>query len=91
MPYDIAYIWSLKYETLIYKTDSQTQRTGCGCQVRTGGRGIDGQFRISRCEVLCTGRINNGILLYSTGNYTLYPVINHNGKEYVKGSVYMCS
>ena len=28
MPCDITYIWSLKYETLIYKIDSQTQRTG---------------------------------------------------------------
>ena len=26
--------------------------------------------------------INNKVLLYSTGNYIQYPVINHNGKEY---------
>ena len=26
--------------------------------------------------------INYKVLLYSTGNYTQYPVINHNGKEY---------
>ena len=30
------------------------------------------------------GRINNKVLLYSTGNYIQYPVINHNGKEYEK-------
>ena len=24
------------------------------------------------------------VLLYSTGNYIQYPVINHNGKEYEK-------
>ena len=27
---------------------------------------------------------------YSTGNYIQYPVINHNGKEYLKKNVYMC-
>ena len=27
--------------------------------------------------------INNKDLLYSTGNYTQYPIINHNGKEYI--------
>ena len=24
------------------------------------------------------------VLLYSTGNYIQYPVVNHNGKEYFK-------
>ena len=28
--------------------------------------------------------INNEVLLYSSGNYTQYPVINPNGKEYEK-------
>ena len=28
--------------------------------------------------------INNKVLLYSTGNYIQYPVINHNGKEHDK-------
>ena len=26
----------------------------------------------------------NKVLLYSTGNYILYPVINHKGKEHEK-------
>ena len=26
----------------------------------------------------------NKVLLYNTGNYIQYPVINHNGKEYEK-------
>ena len=29
------------------------------------------------------------ILLYSTRNYIQYPVINHNGKEYEKESMYV--
>ena len=32
----------------------------------------------------------NKVLLYSTGNYIQYPVINHNGKEYEKEYIYMC-
>ena len=29
-------------------------------------------------------KTNNKVLLYSTGNYNQYPVINQNGKEYEK-------
>ena len=29
-------------------------------------------------------RMNNKVLLCSTGNYIQYPVINHNGKEHKK-------
>ena len=35
------------------------------------------------------GWISNKALLYSTGNYIQYPVINHNGKEYEKECRYM--
>ena len=28
--------------------------------------------------------LNNKVWLYSTGNYIQYPMINHNGKEYLK-------
>ena len=44
------------------------------------GGGLDWEFGINRCKLLYTVWINNEILLYSTGNYTQYPVINHNGK-----------
>ena len=43
---------------------------------------MDWEFGISRCKLLYIGWINNKVLLYSTGNYIHYPVINHNGKEY---------
>ena len=33
--------------------------------------------------------ISNKVLLYSTGNYIHYPVINNNGKEYEKEYIYM--
>ena len=28
-------------------------------------------------------KAKNKVLLYSTGNYIQYPVVNHNGKEYI--------
>ena len=33
--------------------------------------------------------MNNNVLLYSTGNYVHYPVINHNEKEYEKEYIHM--
>ena len=47
-------------------------------------RGEDWKFRTDRWKPLYIGWINNNILLYSTGNYIQYPVINHNEKEYEK-------
>ena len=38
---------------------------------------------------LDAGWIYNEVLLYSTGNYIQYPVINHNGKN-MKKNVYTC-
>ena len=46
-----------------------------------GGGEMDQEFGISRYKLLYIGWINNKVLLYSTGNYIQYPVINHNGKE----------
>ena len=49
-----------------------------------GGGGVEWEFGVSRCKLLYTEWINNKVLLYSTGNYIRYPMINHNGKEYKK-------
>ena len=35
------------------------------------------------------GATNNNILLYSTGNYIQYPMINQNEKEYEKECIYV--
>lgn len=48
------------------------------------------EFWISRCKLLYASWINNKVLLYSTGNYIQYPVINHNRKEYEKEYIYVC-
>ena len=60
-------------------THRQREQT-CGCQWGVGREGLG----ISRCKLFYIGWINNKVLLYSTGNYIQYPVINHNGKEYLK-------
>ena len=51
---------------------------------RWGGKGWE--LGISRCKLVYTGWINNKVLLYSTGDYIQYPVINQNEKEYI----YVC-
>ena len=72
------------------ETDSQTQRTDLWLpRGRRGGGGMDWEFGISRCKLLYIKWINNKILLYSTGNYMQYPVINHNGKEYEKECIHI--
>ena len=81
----VSHMWGLKYDSNqhIYKTktDSQIQRIDLCCQ--GGDRGGMGEFGISRGKLLYIGGINNKVLLYSTGNYMQYPLINHNGKEYI--------
>ena len=60
----------------------------CGCQ--GGSRGREGTawgFGISRCKLLSIEWINNKFLLYSTGNYIQYPVINH--EKNMKNNVYV--
>ena len=54
------------------------------------GRGLNWEFGISRCKLVYRKQINSKVLLYSTGNYIQYPVINHNGKEYEKEHIYIC-
>ena len=54
---------------------------------------MEWEFGISRCKLIYRGWINNKNLLYSPGNYIQYPVINHNGKEYLKRIyiyIYIC-
>ena len=53
------------------------------------GGGVEWEFGVSRCKLIHREQINNKVLLYSTGNYIQYPVINHNGKEFKK-NVYIC-
>ena len=49
---------------------------------------MEWEVGVSRCKLLYTGWTNNKVLLYSTGNYTQYPMTNHNGEEYFFLNVY---
>ena len=55
-----------------------------------GGGEMEWEAAASRCKLLYIERIKNKVPLYSTGNYIQYPMINHNGKEYIKQCIYMC-
>ena len=45
---------------------------------------MDWEFGVGRYKLLHSEWTNNKVLLYRTGNYVQSPVINHNGKEYLK-------
>ena len=49
-----------------------------------GGRIMQCEVWVSKCKLLYIEWINNKVLLYITRNYTEYPVINHNGRDYKK-------
>ena len=58
-------------------------------KTEAGRGGLGWEFGVSRCKQLYTGWINNKVLLYSSGISILYPVINHNRKEYEKQCIYL--
>ena len=86
IPYDITYMWNLKYNTNegIYKTDIDNR-----LWLPRGSGVEEGESGVSRCTPLYIGWINNKVILYSTRNYIQYSVINHNGNEYVKEYVWI--
>ena len=54
------------------------------------GGGREWEVGVSRCELLYIERIKNKVVLYSTGNYIQYPMINHMEKNiYKKDCVYI--
>ena len=53
------------------------------------GEGTDWKFVVNRCKLIYIECINNKVLLYSTGNYIQYAVINLNRKEYEKECIYI--
>ena len=53
------------------------------------GRGMEWEVEASRYKLLCTGWMNNKVPLNSIENYSQYPVVNHHGKKYEKGCIWM--
>ena len=62
------------------KKQNQEETTTTLAKVEGVGGGMEWEVQVSRCELLHIEQINNKVLLYSTGNYIQYPMINHNGK-----------
>ena len=63
---------------LTMKQNHRHKGQTCGSrdwEVESGG-GLDWEFGISKCKLSYSERINNKVVLYSTGNYIKYPVIN---------------
>ena len=42
--------------------------------------GMDWEFGVSKCKLLCTEWVNSKVQLYSTGDHIRYPVVNHDGQ-----------
>ena len=83
-PYDITYMWNLKYGTNepIYKTETGTQTQIRLWLPRRGGEKRDGL--VGRCKQLHLEWRNNKGILYSTGKYIQSSGINPKGKQYFK-------
>ena len=83
----ITYIWNLKYDTneLIYETvaNSQTENKLLVDKGVGVGEGWIGSLGLADAHSYIE-QTNNKILLYSTGNYIHYLVLNHYGKQYEK-------
>ena len=89
--HDITYTQNLKYDTneLRCKTE-KTHRHRKQTYGYKGERGLgrdklevwDEQTTIYKTD-------KEQVLLYSTGNYIQYPIINHNGKESKKEYIYI--
>ena len=86
VPYDITYTWNQKYNTNEPHYETEQSLTS-GCQ----GMGFEGgvEVGVSKGKLLCIEWINSKILLYSTEKHIQCPMINHNGKEYIKKCLYM--
>ena len=62
----------------------------CGCQGgKVGEERLDWEFGAVKCKLFYLDWINNKVLMYNSGDYIQYSVINYNGKEY-KIRIYTC-
>ena len=73
-------MWDLKYDKneFVYETNRFTDIENTLVVAKVGG--MEWEFGVRRSKLLNIEWINNKVLLYSTGNYIQYFLINHNGK-----------
>ena len=83
-------------QKLIYKTetDYQTQKNKKKKPMVTKGEREQERDKLGIWDQQIQANIHkigrHKVLLYSTGNYTQYPVMSHNGKEHKKECVCVC-
>ena len=66
-----------------------TRKSAYGYQRAKEVEGINSEFGISRHKQLYFKKINNKVLLFSTGNCIQYLIIIYNGREPVKLYIYL--
>ena len=77
-------MWNLKYDTNepLHETNRITDRVQIGgCYGEVAGGEREWEAVVGRCKMLHIVWIKK-VLLYSTGNYSQYTVINHHGKDF---------
>ena len=86
-------MWNLKYgtngPTYETETDSQAEHRLVVAQRNREGSGINYKFGVSRSKLLHLEWIISEILLCSRVNYIQFFGINHDGRKYEKGNVYI--
>ena len=75
----------MNYSTNQKQTHRHREQT-CSCQGGWSGGGLEGEAGVSRCKLLHI-EWRNKDLLYSTGGYSQYPMIDHSGEEYFKKGI----
>ena len=83
MPYSITYMWDLKYDTIWTYLQNRNKLIGIEKRLVIAKGGKDCEFGRSRLKPVHIGYISNKVLLYSTGNYIQYPVINHHVIDHI--------
>ena len=73
----MPYMWDLKYDTIWTYLQNRNKLIGIEKRLVIAKGGKDCEFGRSRLKLVHIGYISNKVLLYSTGNYIQYPVIDH--------------
>ena len=82
-------MWNIKHDINehVYEIEADLQIQRTDLRLPRGREGLE--FGVSRCKLLYIGWISNKVLLFSTGNCTRYPAINHKRKECEKDHIYV--
>ena len=87
-PYDIVYMWNLKYGTNEQNRNRLTDIENRLVVAKGEGEesSMDWGFEVGKCKLLHLGWINNEILLYGTRNYIHFSG-EHDRRSYERKNV----